>query len=454
MASKHSMDLTHGPVMKKMIIFAIPILLSALLQQTYHAADMLVVGNFAKDSTVSLAAVGSVGPINALFLNLFLGLSVGANVICANFYGAGKNKELRSAMHTSITVGVISGILLAVLGIIFSRPMLEMIDCPPSVIDEAATYLRILFVGQPASLLYNFGSGILRAHGDTKRPMYILTVTGLVNVALNLVFVIGFHLDSAGVALATAAANYLSAGAILTILFHPSGEYRLSLKEISLKKDEVLNIAKIGIPCSLNGIVFSVANLLVTSAYNALGPVALASNSAAGNMDVILHQILASFSAACVSFAGQNYGAKNLKRIDKLLWQSILVSIGGVMIINAFTFTFPEFFMRLFTKDPEVIALGTNRIFVFGAGYVLFSVADMAIGCLRGMGKTLMPTILNAFFVCVPRVIWVTLIFPMNPTYNFLLICYPLSWTLSSMAQFVCYLYYRRKEGKLLAASA
>ncbi len=453
MASKHSMDLTHGPVMKKMIVFAIPILLSALLQQTYHAADMLVVGNFAKDSTASLAAVGSVGPINALFLNLFLGLSVGANVICANFYGAGKRKELRSAMHTSITVGVISGILLAVLGILFSRPMLEMIDCPASVIDEATTYLRILFIGQPASLLYNFGSGILRAHGDTKRPMYILTATGLVNVGFNLVFVIAFHLDSAGVALATATANYLSAAVILTILFHPSGEYRLSLKELSLKKGEVLHIAKIGIPCSLNGIVFSVANLLVTSAYNALGPVALASNSAAGNMDVILHQILASFSAACVSFAGQNYGAKNLKRIDKLLWQSILVSIGGVMIINAFTFTFPEFFMRIFTKDPEVIAMGVKRIFVFGAGYVLFSVADMSIGCLRGMGKTLMPTVLNAFFVCVPRVIWVTLIFPMNPTYNFLLICYPLSWTLSSLAQFVCYLYYRKKEGKLLATA-
>jgi putative MATE family efflux protein len=448
------MDLTHGPVMKKMIVFAIPILLSALLQQTYHAADMIVVGNFAKDSTASLAAVGAVGSINALFLNLFLGLSVGANVICANLYGAGKKNQLRTAMHTSVAVGVISGLLLAVLGIVFSRSMLVLIDCPQTVIDEATTYLRILFIGQPASLLYNFGSGILRAHGDTKRPMYILTVTGLINVLLNLVFVIVFHLDSAGVALATTVANYLSAAVILTILLHPAGEYRLSLKELSLEKREVVRIAKIGIPCSLNGIVFSLANLLVTSAYNTLGAVALASNSAAGNMDVILHQILASFSAACVSFAGQNYGAKNLKRIDKLLWQSVLISVCAVMLVNAFTFTFPEFFMRIFTKDPDVIALGTTRIFVFGGGYVLFSLADMAIGCLRGMGKTLAPTILNATFVCLPRMIWVALIFPLHPTYNFLLICYPLSWALSSTAQFICYLYYRRKEGKLLSVEA
>ena len=446
------MNLTEGSVLKKLILFAFPILLSSLLQQTYHAADMLVVGNFAKDSTTSLAAVGSVGSINALFVNLFLGFSVGANVVCANFYGAGKKKELRASMHTGIVMGVLCGIILAIVGNIFAYPFLQWIGCPDGVIDEATIYLRILFFGKPASLVYNFGAGILRAHGDTKRPMYILSATGIINVLLNLVFVLGFHLDSTGVALATMMADFLSAGAILLILFHPTGEYRLSPKELSAKKEEVVHIAKIGIPCSLNGIVFSLANVLVTSAYNTLGPTALAANSAAGNMDVILHQILASFSAACVSFSGQNYGAKNLKRIDKLFVQSTVVSVAALIIVNAATFTFPDFFLRIFTKDPEVIALGRERIFVFGAGYVLFAVADMAIGCLRGMKKTLLPTILNASFVCLTRVVWVSFIFPLNPNYRFLLICYPLSWSLSSIAQLICYLYYRKKEGKNLNA--
>ncbi len=461
MASKHSMDLTRGSVAKNLLIFTLPILLSNLLQQLYQCADIVVVGNFASDPTVSLAAVGSTASITNLFLNLFLGLAVGANVVCANLFGAGERESLRRAMHSSILLAAAGGTVIGIAGY-FATPFLlrEVMDSPADVIGQATDYMRIIFLGQPGSLVFNFGAGILRSHGDTKRPMYILSATGIVNVIFNVIFVACFGWDAAGVALSTIISMYISAGIVLWILFHPRGEFHLSFKELVLSQKETANIVKIGIPCGLNGIIFSLSNIVIVKGLNALGSTVLAGNSAASNVDTVTYQILTAFYSAAVSFAGQNYGAGNLKRIDKLLGWAIGLAVTFVLFADIFLFTFPEFFLRMFTKDAAVAAVGVSRIYMMGAGYVIYCVSEITIGCTRGMGKSLMPTVLNAFFICVPRMIWVLAVYPAlvngDPVHDYvsLLWCYPISWFLSATAQIIAYLYYRKEETKKLAAEA
>lgn len=458
MASKHSMDLTRGSVFKKLLIFAVPILLANLLQQLYQAADIFVVGNFAKDSEISLSAVGSTAPVTNLFLNLFLGLAVGANVVCANLCGSGKYDSLRRSMHSSILLAAISGTVIGIAGY-FAAPFLleEVMHSPTEVLPQATDYMQIVFLGQPASLVFNFGSGILRANGDTKRPMYILMASGLINVILNLVFVICFQWDAAGVALATTVSLYVSALAILYILFHPRGDYHMSVKELHLSKKETLDIVKIGVPCGLNGMIFSLSNILIVKELNELGSLVLAGNTASSNVDTITYQILAAFYSAAVSFAGQNYGAKNLKRIDKLLLWSTAVSIGLILLTDTVLFAFPRFFVGIFAPDAAVVSVGIRRLYVMGAGYVIYCISEMAAGCCRGMGKSLMPTVLNAFFICVPRIVWVLFVYPHLITgneasdYLSILWCYPISWSLSAIAQVCTYLYYRKKEAKRFA---
>jgi len=460
-AAKHSIDLTKGPVVKKLVIFAFPILLANLLQQLYQCADTYVVGNYAVEKEISLAAVGSTASITNLFLNLFLGLAVGANVVCANLYGSGKHESLRRTMHSSLIIAAVSGVVIGIAGY-FATPFLldKVMHSPSEVLPQATDYMQIVFLGQPASLLFNFGAGILRAHGDTKRPMYILITTGLINVLLNLLFVIRLKMDAAGVALATVVALYLSASAVLYILFHAHGEYRLTVKELRVSKKETIDIVKVGVPCGLNGIVFSLSNVLIVKEVNELGKIVLAGNTAASNVDTMTYQIIAAFYSAAVSFSGQNYGAKNLKRIDKLfLWSSIL-SIGLILLTDAFLFLFPQFFVGIFSKNQAAVSVGVSRVFMMGAGYVLYCVSEMAIGCCRGMGKSLMPTVLNAFFICVPRIVWVLAFYPLLVTadkpYNYVMLlwCYPISWALSAIAQAISYFYYRKVEAKRFAAEA
>ncbi len=453
MANKHSIDLTEGSVMKKLLVFAFPIMLTNLLQQLYHAADVVVVGNFAQNPTLALAAVGSTGSVITLFLNLFIGLSVGLNVVCANHYGARNRDFLRNAMHTGLALGAVGGVLISILGFFSARTLLEWMGSPSDVIDQATKYVQTIFLGKPANLIYLFGAAIMRAHGDTKRPMYILFGSGLLNVILNFFFVIAFHLDAVGVALATAISYYFSAAAVLILLFHPGGDYHLSFSSLKLNKDEAVRIIKVGIPCGLNGIVFNLTNIIISSALNSLGSTTLAANSAAANVDAILYQIQSSFYSACVSFAGQNYGAKNFKRIDKLLARSILLAAGTLALIDVFVFTNPSFFMHLFTKDPGVVKLGAARLYIMGGGYVIHVVSEMSIGCMRGMGKSMAPLILNAACISIPRFIWVLGVFPFVRTYWFLLLCYPISWVFSSTAQLICYFYYRKKEEKLYLSS-
>lgn len=439
MSSRHSMDLTEGSVLLKLLKFVFPLILTNLLQQCYSAADVIVVGKFA--GSAALAAVGSTGSITTLLLNLFNGLAVAANVICANFYGAKKREELNNCMHTSVLLAFVGGIALTAIGVLFAKPLLTMMNSPANVIDLAARYMRIYFCGVPASLVYNFGAGILRAYGDTKRPMYILSATGIVNVLLNLVLVIFFDMSVAGVAIATIVSQILSAIAIVVILFNPRGEYQMKLKLLRFHGHQLKKLVRIGIPCGFNGIVFSISNVILQSTVNTFGDIVVAGASAAGSVNNFVYVFLASFYTACVSFAGQNFGAKKYRRIDMLLARSMVACVSMIVAAATLVTAFSDFLLKLYTNDLAVVEAGRPIMEMICWSYALYAVPEVCTGCLRGMGESTAPTLLNVFCICGLRFIWIFLVFPLNPAVPMLYLCYPISYALCGAAQ---YIYYRR----------
>lgn len=442
---KHTMDLTHGPVTARLMAFTLPILASNLLQHLYSAADRAVVGKFAVNGDVALAAVGSTNSAIMLLVNLALGLALGANVVCANLRGAANHKGLRKAMHTSVLLALVAGIAVMVLGICVAEPFLLLMGSPESVIDAATLYTRIYFVGMPFTLLYNFGASILRAHGDTKRPMTILAISGVVNVVLNLVFVLGFGMDVDGVAWATVISQVIAAVVVLWILFKPDGGYDLNISELRFHKQEILSVIRVGIPSGINGMVFSVSNVIIQTSINSLGPVVMAGNTAAGSCSGLVYQVIAAFYSACVSFGGQCYGAKKYKRIDKLVGQSILLSSIMIAVLSLAATAFPYFFLGLFTNSQEAMEVALEPLLLICWGYVLYSFSEVFLGALRGMRRSGMPTLLNAVAICVPRLLWVYLAFPLCRTAGFLYVCYPISYVVSTIAQGGYYFLVRRK---------
>lgn len=449
MATTHTMDLTKGSVTKKLMLFAYPVILTNLLQLAYTLADRVVVGNFAENGKIALAAVGATShPVN-LLLALFTGISVGVNVVCANLRGARDEKGLRRSMHSALLLALILGLTIGAVGFVLAEDILVLLSTPADVLPDATLYMQIIFLGAPASVMYNFGAGILRAHGDTKRPMYILGSTGIVNVILNLVLVIGFGRGVDGVAIATIVAQYLSAAVVLIFLFSDKGEYDLNLREIRLHKDQVKRMVGVGIACGINNMLFNIANVLLQSSINSFNdPAIIAGGTAATDINHIQSQILNGFSVACVSFVGQCVGAKQYKRIDKL-FRSAVMWPGAFMILFSIVCTlFPEPLLRLFNSDPDVIAAGVLKLRINSWGMVGYVLADICVGCLRGMKKSTMPTLLNVFGVCVTRLIWIFAIFPMNRTPAFLYLCYPISWCCSSVLQTIYFFYCRKQLDK------
>lgn len=447
MNKQHSIDLTSGSVIKKLLIFALPILVSNIMQQLYNTADMIVVGNFVGDN--ALAAVGATGEITVLIINLFFGLSIGANIICSNLFGARNKEGLSRSMHTSILVALICGIVMTFAGLCLSRPLLQLTACPEKVIDQAVLYMQIYFAGSPASMLYNFGAAILRAHGDTKRPMIILMISGLVNVALNLVLVIVFHMGVAGVSIATVVSQVISAAVVVYILFNPKEAYGLKLKQLKLHKPELLKLFRIGMPCGLNGVIFNFANIILQSSVNSLGEIAMASATVSTRITNIVYMILSSTYSGCVSFSGQCFGAKNYKRIDELWGKSILLC-GSIIAVVAVALTlFGDVALGLFSSNSVVIETARPMLIVFVWSYVLYSIPECTVGCVRGMGASTIPTLMNVLCICVPRVIWNYVFFPMNPTIGWLYVCYPISYVICSIAQVSYYIYRRRQLHKL-----
>lgn len=446
MANRKTMNLTTGPVAKQLLQFALPIILGNLLQQLYGAADRLVVGQFAENGATALAAVGATSsPIN-LIIGLFTGLATGVNVICANLLGSRDTKGLRKSMHTAVTVGVLCGAVLAVLGWVAAPVILGWMDTPTSVMPLAVRYMQIYFVGVPPALLYNFLAGILRAHGDTKRPMYILMLSGLVNVALNLVFVIVLHMGVAGVAIATAVSQYLSAIAAFCIVISPRDQYQLHFREFGIDKNQLFSIIRVGIPSGLGGIVFSFSNVILQSSLNSFNSDAvIAAKTIAVDVNALIYQVQAGLAAACVSFSGQCYGAGNYKRIDKVAVTATIlcISIAGLPILLCTMFA-PQV-VSLFNTDPEVIRYGIPLLMISVLGMFVYAPAELYMGCSRGMKRAMAPTLMNILGICAPRLFWIWVIFPMYRDAVILYLCYPISWGISGVLQVAYYYHTRRK---------
>lgn len=430
--------MVNGPLLGKILIFAIPLVLSGILQLLFNAADIVVVGRFVGNQ--ALAAVGSTGALINLLINLFMGLSIGTNVLVARSYGAGKKDELDEVVHTSILTALLSGTFLVIVGLLLARPALEIMGTPEDVIDEAAVYMRIYFIGMPSTMAYNFGSAVLRAVGDTKRPLYFLTVSGVVNVILNLIFVIVFRMSVSGVALATIISQTLSAFLVLRCLMLTDSDYKLVLSRLRIVPDKFFKMLSIGLPAGLQGTLFSLSNVLIQSSVNSFGSVAMAGNTAASNVEGFVYTSMNSIYQTSISFTGQNHGAMKVKRIGKILLmcQAIVILIGLVMG-NAVYF-FGSDILKLYSSDPQVIEYGLRRMSIIATTYFLCGMMDVIVGSLRGMGYSIMPMLVSLAGACGFRILWIYTIFQEYHTLQCLYISYPISWALTFSVHFICFL--------------
>ncbi|MBR2311175.1 MAG: MATE family efflux transporter [Oscillospiraceae bacterium] len=455
MASKNTLDLTRGPIIKRLFSFAVPIFFTLLLQHLYNAADKAVVGQFAVNGKEALAAIGATSAVTAMVLNLKSGLATGVNVHCSKLRGAGDTVSLRKGMHTGVLLSVITGAVLALIGIAISKPVLLALDTPESILPDAVVYMRVYLAGLPAMSAYNFCSGIFRSHGDTKRPMFILLISGLVNVALNLVFVIVFKMRVAGVAIATTISQLLSAICLLKILFDPKDAYQLKRKELRLDKTAVKEIFRLGIPAGLNLMAVNFASTIVQTAVNSFNDTAIiAARTVVADVMNIFIQALHAFSLGCVSFAGQCYGAKKYKRIDKLAITTILCGSGLILLEALVVTIFPEAVIGIFNKDPAVLRVGKAILLINVWGYLLNAVNDVLINCVKGMGRSIGPTVINLTTKLLPQVIWVWVFFPMRRTIEWLYLASPISWLISSVVLAIYYICIRKKLDRELALEA
>lgn len=434
---KYEMDMASGPLLGKIIWFAIPVLLSGLLQTLYNAADTIVVGQFA--GAEALAAVGSTGSFTNLMINLFLGLSVGASAVVARNYGAGMLKDVSETVHTAVAIALIGGVLVAVVGVAFSRQMLELMGSPEDVIDLATLYLRIYFLGVPVNLLYNFGAAILRAVGDTKRPLYYLSVSGIINVLLNLVFVIVLHMSVAGVALATVISQCVSMVLVFKCLIRTESSIRLELRSIRVHAQKALEIVRIGLPAGVQSALFSFSNVLIQSTINSFGSTAMAGNAAASNIESFVGTAMNSLYQAAITFTSQNLGAKKKERLKPIIFQCLgLVTALGV-IFGWLTVAFDEQLLRIYTTDPEAIAAGVVRIRYMSTSHFLVGVMNVFVGGLRGLGYSFVSMIISLLGACALRVVWIYTVFQLFPVLDTVYLSYPISWGLTALAQGICY---------------
>lgn len=439
----YEMDMCSGPLFSKLVVFAVPLMLSGILQLLFNAADIIVVGKYAGHE--SLAAVGSTSALINLLVNVFIGLSVGANVLVAQYFGAHRIKDLEETVHTAMVLAVGGGLFLVAAGVLLADPMLTLMGTPEDVLNLSALYMKIFFVGMPATLVYNFGSAILRAVGDTKRPLMFLMAAGVINVVLNLIFVISFHMGVAGVALATVISQCISAALIVRCLMASDAPYRLRYDRLKLVKDKLLAIARIGLPAGLQGAIFSISNVLIQSSVNSFGSVAMAGNTAAANIEGFVYTAMNAVYQTALSFTSQNFGARNYERMTRILWycQGMVVVVGIVMGGGA-VLAGPEL-LGIYSSDAQVIRYGMNRLRIISGPYFLCGIMEVMVGGLRGMGCSLLPMFVALTGACVFRVVWIFTIFAMSRTLQTLYISYPVSWTITFLAHMMCYVMVRRK---------
>ena len=443
MEQSKSVNMIEGPFLRKIVFFAIPLASASVLQLLFNAADVIVVGRYAGD--FALAAVSSTGSLVNLLVNIFVGLSVGCNVVAARFLGAKDDTGVSHTVHTSIFISLVGGVFMAILGILAARPLLELMSSPEEVIGLATVYLKIYFAGMPVMMLYNFGSALLRSVGDTRRPLICLAISGVVNIVLNLLFVIAFDMSVAGVALATVISQALAAWMVVKILMDEKGPLHLDLHSIHLYPAVFRQIAAVGLPAGLQGTVFSLSNVVIQSAINGFGPVIMAGNGAASNIESFIYMAMNSCYQACVTFTSQNVGARRLENINRILMacQGLVLIIGTVMGFG--TVVFGPQLLGFYSPDPAVIQAGMARLSVIALTYALCGCMDTMVGSLRGMGSSITPMVVSLVGSCALRLVYVATIFQLNPTPKVLYLCYPITWTVTLLAHIVCFFIVRRK---------
>ena len=439
MSSKNQINMTEGTIFGKLIQFSVPLILSSLLQLLFNAADIIVVGRFAGDN--SLAAVGSTGSLINLLVNLFMGLSVGTNVVAANYFGANRSKDLQDTVHTSILLSIYSGIILTIVGVIGSKYILILMQAPTEVLNLATLYLKIYFGGITATMIYNFGSALLRAKGDTKRPLYILFIAGVMNLILNLIFVICFNMDVAGVAWATVISQCFSAACVIIILIRESDDFHLNLRKLHINSHIFTKIVKIGLPAGFQGIMFSFSNVIIQSSVNSFGAITIAGNSAACNLEGFIYTSMNGFSQGSLTFCSQNLGAHKTDRIKKVVWisQGCIIVIGAVL--SSIFLLFGRSLLGIYSTSTEVIDAGMIRLWVILTTYYLCGMMDGMANCIRGIGHSLMPVISSLCGACLFRIIWLFTIFQIPQFHSVfcIYITYPISWILTFVANVVFY---------------
>ncbi len=442
-AKKYEIDMCTGPLLGKILQFYVPLMLSGILQLTFNAADVVVVGRFAGNE--ALAAVGSTGSVTNLIVNIFMGLSVGTNVLAARYYGANQNKSMRELVQTAVAAAFISGFILIFVGFFVAKPALQLMDTPSDVINHSVLYMRIYFAGMPFMMAYNFGSAVLRAVGDTRRPLYYLLIAGVINVVLNLIFVIAFSMGVAGVALATVISQAVSSLLVIRCLIKSDGPYRLELKGMKIVPGMLIKMFQIGLPAGVQGALFSISNVLIQSSINGFGQIAMAGNTAASNIEGFVYTSMNAFHQTAVSFCGQNYGARQYKRVGKSLFicEALVVIVGFLLGSGAYLAS--GTLLKLYSTDPEVISYGVLRMAYVCLPYFLCGMMDVIVGALRGMGYSIMPMLVSLTGACAFRVVWIYTIFAANKTLPVLYFSYPVSWGLTFCVHLVCFWIVYRK---------
>ena len=444
-ANKYEIDMCSGSILKKMLAFTIPLMFSSILQLLFNAADIVVVGKFAGDN--SLAAVGSNTALINLLTNLFVGLSIGANVTAARFYGAKRDEDLSDTVHTSMAISLISGIFLTVVGILGARQMLEWMQTPEEVIDLASLYLRIYFIGMTSNMVYNFGSALLRAVGDTKRPLYYLIAAGIINIILNLIFVIVFKMDVAGVALATIISETISAVLVVRCLMKETGAIKLILKKLRIDSAKLGMIMRIGLPAGFQGIVFALSNVVIQSSVNIFGNIVVAGNSAAANIEGFVYVAMNSFYQATISFVSQNFGAGKYERINKIVIRGEACVIAVGVVLGNLAVIFGEQLLSIYSNNPEVIAAGMVRLGIISRTYALCGIMDVMVGALRGIGYSIMPMIVSLVGACGLRLLWIATVFRI-PEYHRIetvYLSYPITWIITFTVHIICFIWARHR---------
>ncbi len=441
--NKYEIDMCNGTLMDKLILFAVPLMISSVLQLMFNAVDIIVVGQYS--GSQSLAAVGSTTALINIFTNLFIGISLGVNVLAARFYAAGRDQEMSETVHTAILVALISGILMAFVGVLMSRWALEIMATPDDVIDLSTLYMRIYFLGMPFFMLYNYGAAILRAVGDTRRPLMFLIVAGVVNAVLNVILVVKFHMDVEGVAIATVVSQLISCGLVLRCLYQSESSYQLRFSKLHINKVYLGQIFQVGIPAGIQSVVINFSNAMLQSSVNSFGSTAMAGYTAANNLLGFLYASVNSVTQACMSFTSQNYGVGKFKRMDRVLVDCMIITVVISVTLGTIFYVLGPEVLRIYTTDSEVVQAGMEILSITTIPYFLCGIMDLFPGALRGMGRSGVPMILSIIGTVGTRIVWIYGIFPLHRSLFVLFISYPGSWIFTIVMQVVCFFVVRKQ---------